>query len=209
MPYLCTQIRYAQNQYIAVQTDLNIPWDFTTYFILLGFCLKIFCSLYCTPIILKSLSVLLHPQCNKRNNITIFLQKKKKNLKELFSKCHSQMMVTTESLFNIVYIITYTKKSTYKLKLIKTYLLIVIYLIRKGLISILNEVNEKVKGGLVSSCKIANLWYWIPWTKFLLLHSKIHSFTAQPHPLKEVFNPTFAITSLPLLTIRKGRVYLL
>ena len=67
------------------------------------------------------------------------------------------MMVTTESLFNIVYIITYTKKSTYKLKLIKTYLLIVIYLIRKGLISILKEVNEKVKGGLVSSCKIANL----------------------------------------------------
>ena len=67
------------------------------------------------------------------------------------------MMVTTESLFNIVYIITYTKKSTYKLKLIKTYLLIVIYLIRKGLISIWNEVNEKVKGGLVSSCKIANL----------------------------------------------------
>ena len=118
-----------------------------------------FRSLYCTPIILKSLPVLLHPQCNKRNNITIFLQKKKKkkNLKELFSKCHSQMMVTTESLFNIVYIITYTKKSTYQLKLIKTYLLIVIYLIRKGLISILNEVNEKVKGGLVSSCKIANL----------------------------------------------------
>ena len=67
------------------------------------------------------------------------------------------MMVTTESLFNIVYIITYTKKSTYELKLIKTYLLIVIYLIRKGLISIWNEVNEKVKGGLVSSCKIANL----------------------------------------------------
>ena len=67
------------------------------------------------------------------------------------------MMITTESLFNIVYIITYTKKLKYKLKPIKTYLLIVIYLIRKGLISILNEVNEKVKGGLVSSCKIANL----------------------------------------------------
>ena len=127
----------------------------------------------------------------------------------MFSKCHSQMMVTTESLFNIVYIITYTKKSTYKLKVIKTYLLMDIYLIRKGLISILNEVNEKVKGGLVSSCKIVNLWYWIPWTKFLLLHSKILSFTAQPHPLKEVFNLTFAVTSLPLLTIRKGRVYLL
>ena len=41
--------------------------------------------------------------------------------------------------------------------MIKTCLLSVIWLILKGLISILSEVNKKVKGGLVSSCKIANL----------------------------------------------------
>ena len=41
--------------------------------------------------------------------------------------------------------------------MIKTCLLSVICLILKGLISILSEVNKKVKGGLVSSCKIANL----------------------------------------------------
>ena len=68
------------------------------------------------------------------------------------------MMIITVSLFNIAYIINYTKKLTYKLRMIKTCLLSVICLILKGLISILSEVNKKVKGGLVSSCKIANLW---------------------------------------------------
>ena len=73
-------------------------------------------------IIFKSLPVLLHPQINKRNKsktmkIFLFLQKKKKQKerkkenksKELLSKHHSQIMIT-ESLFNIGYIITYTKK---------------------------------------------------------------------------------------------------
>ena len=52
---------------------------------------------------------------------------------------------------------TYTKKITYKLVLIETYFLTVICLILKCLISIFDEVIEHVKGGLVSSCKIANL----------------------------------------------------
>ena len=76
-------------------------------------------------IIFKSLPVLLHPQINKRNKsktmkIFLFLQKKKKKKKqkerkkenkskELLSKHHSQIMIT-ESLFNMGYIITYTKK---------------------------------------------------------------------------------------------------
>ena len=59
----------------------------------------------------------------------------------------------------------------------------------KGLIFILNEVNEKVKGGLVSSRKAANFWQWISWATSLLLHSKMLSVTVQPHLLKEVSTP--------------------
>ena len=65
-------------------------------------------------------------------------------------------MIITESLFNVGYIITYTKK-TYKLILIETCFLTVIFLILKWLICISNEVIKNVEGGLVSSCKIANL----------------------------------------------------
>ena len=65
-------------------------------------------------------------------------------------------MIITESLFNVGYIITYTKK-TYKLILIETCFLTVIFLILKWMICISNEVIKNVKGGLVSSCKIANL----------------------------------------------------
>ena len=48
------------------------------------------------------------------------------------------------------------KKITYKLMLIESCFLTAISLILKWLISIFNEVIENVKGGLVSSCKIAN-----------------------------------------------------
>ena len=65
-------------------------------------------------------------------------------------------MIITESLFNVGYIITYTKK-TYKLILIETCFLTVIFLILKWMICISNEVIKNVKGGLVSPCKIANL----------------------------------------------------
>ena len=65
-------------------------------------------------------------------------------------------MIITESLFNVGYIITYTKK-TYKLILIETCFLTVIFLILKWMICISNEVIKNVKGELVSSCKIANL----------------------------------------------------
>ena len=53
--------------------------------------------------------------------IFLFIQKKKKKRKkenkskELLSKHHLQMMIITQSLFNIGYIITYTQKLIHKL----------------------------------------------------------------------------------------------
>ena len=125
-------------------------------------------------IILKSLPVLLHPQSNKRNKsktmkIFLFLQKKKKkkkNRKKERKKISQRVAFKTSFtnndnnwvfiqywLHNYIY-----KKITYKLMLTETCFLTVICLILKWLISIFNEVIENVKGGLVSSCKIANLW---------------------------------------------------